>query len=178
MFRDNIARRAGRIEIPYPCATSQMVPRQAANQAVRWSCVHRRFLLSLQGDLGRPIPPKKSLFSLPKSTPSRKFVLTLLFSLEMRGKELMPQLTLVEKPAWSLQPPRPSSRQLRFGKQGPTGARMTGMGIEQNMFCSLLTHHSLKHRSPRISVAAQRGPAPRKSTEEIYVGMNISNGLG
>jgi hypothetical protein len=37
---------------------------------------------------------------------------------------------------------------------------MTGMGIEQNMFCSLLTHHSLKHRSPRISVAAQRGPAP------------------
>src|SRR5450755_1939469 len=99
MFRDNIARRAGRIEIPYPCATSQMVPRQAANQAVRWSCVHRRFLLSLQGDLGRPIPPKKSLFSLPKSTPSRKFVLTLLFSLEMRGKELMPQLTLVEKPA-------------------------------------------------------------------------------
>jgi hypothetical protein len=101
MFRDNIARRAGRIEIPYPCATSQMVPRQAANQAVRWSCVHRRFLLSLQGDLGRPIPPSKKIALQPPqiNAIAVKFVLTLLFSLEMRGKELMPQLTLVEKPA-------------------------------------------------------------------------------
>jgi hypothetical protein len=38
------------------------------------------------------------------------------------------------------------------------------------MFCNLLTHHSLKHRSPHISVAR---PDP-----QIYVAMNISNGRG
>jgi hypothetical protein len=39
------------------------------------------------------------------------------------------------------------------------------------MFCNLLMHHSLKYRSPHISVAAQRARDP-----QIYVGMNISNG--
>jgi hypothetical protein len=46
-------------------------------------------------------PPSKKIALQPPqiNAIAVKFVLTLLFSLEMRGKELMPQLTLVEKPA-------------------------------------------------------------------------------